>query len=1107
MNKISANILYNKLDDFIKKYYKNSILQGLFISLIILISVFLLATISEYFIYFSKASRTVIFSVFIFLFIYTLISFILLPTLSLFNIKRKISYKQAISIINKHFPSINDSLINSLELAQEETNNPLFSNQLLAATIEQRIKNLKPYNFTFAVNVKRKFLYAKILTSVVLTFFLFYFFFPSVINQGATRIINYKTNYTKPLPFDFLILNKNLQVHKGSDFVLKVKLSGKDIPKNLFVSFRGNEYLMKTKGNNIFSYEFQNVNNTIRFKISNEAFSTELFELSVLPIPVILDFNIALVFPPYTAINEKTLYNVGDFSIPKGTKVKFSFNSVNTDSLFLFFDDSIKFVAKKNQNNFSFTKRFYKSANYSISLKNENLYKKNILKYSIDVIPDMYPNIEFVSLIDSVDMNLHYFKGMINDDYGFTNLQFQYKLSPNVDSVFKVNIPINYNLNNQEFYFAADFKNLFKDASQINYYFVITDNDKIAGYKSTKSKTFQFSKPSKDSLHTLENKVNDEIEEKLQKGIMMAHELSQDIKEFQKQNINSNLTSWEKKKFLKNITDKQKELENILKSINKKNIDKNNFIKSFDKKNKEILEKQKKIDELLKNLLNDELKDLMKQLKELQKKFDKNKINQLSKKMNLSFEDLEKRLDRNLALLKKYQIEQKVDNAINEIKKLAEEQKQLSKETKQKSKSNKQLLEEQSSQQEKLNQVQKKYQEIKKENSELENKFNLDNFNKQFEEIKKQFQSGKEKLEKNQNRKASNSQSENSKQLNNLSQLMQDMMMQNMQQQNTVDIQQLRQILFNLLTFSFDQEDLVQQLKICKTNNPKYSLIVNSQNKLKENFVIINDSLYAISKRTMQLSSLIDKDVYKINSNLDKVIGELEERKKGKAQTSQQFIITSANNLTLFLSEALNSLKKMQKNGSKTGNKSCKKPGQGMPSLSQMRKGQQSLKSQLQSMIKQLKSGKGKPDQNALNKRLSKMLAQQEIFQQMINELSSNATREMKQTLQEINKGLQKNINDIINKNINPETLKRQNMIITRLLKAEKAEYEREIDKKRESQQIKTYKISNPKNLFEYKRENINFNEILQLKNLKLNSYYKKRYKNYLKELKTIVNE
>jgi hypothetical protein len=298
----------------------------------------------------------------------------------------------------------------------------------------------------------------------------------------------------------------------------------------------------------------------------------------------------------------------------------------------------------------------------------------------------------------------------------------------------------------------------------------------------------------------------------------------------------------------------------------------------------------------------------MKQLAELQKKFDKNKINQLSKQMQLSYDDLEKRLDKNLELLKKFQIEQKIDNAINDLKKLSEDQKKLAETTKHKNEDNNSLIKKQTSQAEKLSKIKKDYNSLKKQNSELENQFNLDSFNKQFDAIQKQFQEGLDKLNKNQNRKASKSQSENSNQLDNLSQSMQNMMMQNMQQQATVDIQQLRQILYNLLTFSFDQEKIIEQLRFCETSNPKYSGILNSQNKQKENFVIIRDSLYALSKRTMQLSSIIDKDVFKINSNLEKVLDELENRKKGTALSSQQFIITSTNNLTLFLSEALKSL-------------------------------------------------------------------------------------------------------------------------------------------------------------------------------------------------------
>ena len=1107
MKDFNSNTLYKKLDDFIKKYYKNLILQGIFISLIILSFVFFIASISEYFLYFSVTTRIFLFSIIILTALYTLVYFILIPLFRLLNIKKRITYKQAVSIINNHFPEFKDTLLNSLELIQINDKDKLFSNKLLFASIQQRINNIKPYNFTFAINVKRRFFFLKILISFIIAALIFYLFFPIVLKQGATRIINYKTYYQKPLPFQLSILNKSLNVQKGSDYNLKVKVTGKAVPEELYVSFKGNRFFMKKNTNNLFSYNFKNVNNKINFKLTNEEFSSDIYQLKVLPVPVIINFKIFLKYPNYTNLKSRIIKNVGDFSIPAGTIVKFQINSVSTDSLFFTFNDSINHIASKNKNVFTLTKTFYKSKKYSISLKNKHAFKKNLISYSIEVIQDMYPNIKVASVIDSIDMNLYYFKGVVTDDYGFTDLQFKYILSDNNDSVYSFSLPINKNLTNQEFYYATDFSQLTKKSNKVNYYFLVTDNDKISGYKSTKSQVFQFIKPNSDSLQSLENKTNESIEDKLNQGILLSHELSEDIKQFQKQNINSRLTPWEKKKLLQNIVKKQNDLQKLVNQINKKNFNKNNFVNSFTQKSKDILKKQQEIDKLLKNLLSPEIKELMKQIAELQKKFNEKNFNQLSNQMKLSYDDLEKKLDKNLELLKKFEIEQKVDNTINNLQKLAKKQKELSQSTKHKTEENESLKNKQKEQFEQFKNIKKNYDEIKKSNSELENKFNLNDFKKQFDEINNKYQKSIDNLSNNRNRKAAQNQSENSQNLQNLSQSMQEMMMQNMQQQASVDIQNLRQILYNLLTFSFDQEDLINSLKTCRSNNPKFSSIVEKQNKLRENFVVINDSLFALSKRNIQLASIIDKDVFKINSNLERVMSKLEDRKTGSALTSQQFIMTSANNLTLFLSEALKSLQKMQSSGAMAGNKKCNKPGQGMPTISQMRKGQQSLKSQLQNMLNQMKKGNGSFDPNSMNKRLAKMLAQQEIFQQMLNQLTNNSTKELHKALQQINQNVQDNINDIINKNITPKTIKRQNMIISRLLKAENSDYERGIDKKRVAEEIKNSKISNPRKLFEYKRENVNFNEILQLQNLQLKSYYQKKYKKYLRELNNKKNE
>ena len=72
---------------------------------------------------------------------------------------------------------------------------------------------------------------------------------------------------------------------------------------------------------------------------------------------------------------------------------------------------------------------------------------------------------------------------------------------------------------------------------------------------------------------------------------------------------------------------------------------------------------------------------------------------------------------------------------------------------------------------------------------------------------------------------------------------------------------------------------------------------------------------------------------------------------------------------------------------------------------------------------------------------------------------------------------------------------------MTRLLEAENAERERELDKKRESKEAFNKKISNPENLFDYKQLNSTFNENLRQSDLKLYNYYKNKYKQYLLKL------
>ena len=178
----------------------------------------------------------------------------------------------------------------------------------------------------------------------------------------------------------------------------------------------------------------------------------------------------------------------------------------------------------------------------------------------------------------------------------------------------------------------------------------------------------------------------------------------------------------------------------------------------------------------------------------------------------------------------------------------------------------------------------------------------------------------------------------------------------------------------------------------------------------------------------------------------------------------------------------------------------CKNQGKGKP-MGQMRDLQDGMKQQIQDMIEQMKNG-GKNPGGKNSEQLAKMLMQQEMMQQMLNDMmNSGISPESAKILQEINRMMEENLGDIINGNITPQTINRQESILTRLLQAENSEREREIDQKRKSNEAKNYKLSNPDAAFKEKEVEIRFNELLQMSNVKLRSYYKTKYKEYLKTL------
>lgn len=338
-----------------------------------------------------------------------------------------------------------------------------------------------------------------------------------------------------------------------------------------------------------------------------------------------------------------------------------------------------------------------------------------------------------------------------------------------------------------------------------------------------------------------------------------------------------------------------------------------------------------------------------------------------------------------------------------------------------------------------------------------------------------------------------------SEKLKNMAFSMQQMLNMNTMEQNMENIQNLKQILSNLIFLSFEQESVLADLSQVSPGDATLVDLNKRQRRIIDQSEIVKDSLYALAKRTPQINTMVNNELLSMNLNLDKSAEQMEEAQLPNARVSQQFVITSANNLALMLNEALDNLEK-QMSSSMPGNQQCENPGgSNQQQMDMLQQASENIKKQLEQMIQQMKNGKGQQ----MSQQLGQSLMQHEMMQQMLRELMNEGGvgSTAKETMKQIDKLLEENRKQLMNKNVNAEMVARQNLIKTRLLEAEKAERERDFDDKRESQTAEEF-YSNPAEFFEYK-EKKNFTiEFLENNSHKLNNFYNQKYKQYLNNMK-----
>ena len=941
-----TNFIYQKLELFIKKFYTNELIRGIIFFIGLGLLYFLFTLFVEYFLWLKPIGRTVLFWTFIGVEIFLLLRFILFPIFKLFKLKKGIDYKEASAIIGNHFTEVSDKLTNFLQLSDSDLHHN--KSELLLASIEQKANSLQPIPFGNAINFNTN---RKYLPLAILPILLFVFFYVSgnskIISQSLNRVVHFQDQFLPPAPFQFVVLNSNLQTEQNKDFIIRIKTEGKIVPENAMIFIGEESYFMETTKAGEFQYKIEKPLSNVLFHLEANAVSSSDYELNVVAVPSIANFEMQLNFPSYLKRKPEIIKGNGNAIIPEGTRVTWKINTQATQNV-NWKDLSSNFSFSKSENTFTFSKNIFQNTEYQILTSNANVKNYEKLNYQISVVNDQFPTISVNNAPDSLKMDKSYVLGQISDDYGLYKLQIVYYPKNKPESAKRGTIAVKSNLYDQ-FIFAFPSSLPVEQGVSYDYYFEVFDNDAIHNFKSTKSSVFS------NRIATDEEKQDQDLLQQndninsLEKSLKNQDKQISELDKLQKSGKEKETLEFKEQQKINDFIKRQNQQDKMMQEFAEKmkeNLDKT----KTDKKDEFKEELQKRLDNVDKDL--EKNKKLLEELKELNEKIQQEDLMEKMDKFKQTAKNQSKSLEQLVELTKKYYVQKKAEQLKDKLDKLSQKQEDLSNKEKENTKENQDEINKQ------FDQIKEDLQDLDKENKELKKPLDIPNNKEEQKSIDEDLKKASDELQKDKKATAKPKQKSAAKKMKQMSQKMEDSMEQGEMEQLEEDVAMLRQILDNLLAFSFSQEDLLAKFKTAKIGSPAFNKNLKIQQDLKLQFKHIDDSLFSMSLRNPKIGENLTKEIGNAQYNLDKSLETLVDAQVSKGVSHQQYTVSSANKLADFLSDILNNMQ-MSMSGEGPGKP---KPGQGEGmQLPDILKKQEGLAEKMKNgMKKGLKPGEGK---------------------------------------------------------------------------------------------------------------------------------------------------
>jgi hypothetical protein len=1068
------NALLERIDSARIKQKRISLFSGLFLSLAIFGVLFIVATSLEALFIFNSTSRIVIVLLLAVFVLPLLILKVAKPIYFLFK-KKYPADEQIAKIIGNRFPIIEDKLSNALQVYKIKRSNPHgFSGDLIDESINNIFEKTKNTNFLESIKSNVVLRYGKLFFVVFVLYLLLIFGGGKVFQNAQKRLIHPFSEFKEIPEIAIQVSPGHKQVLKNEPVEISAQVQGGKIRKlDLHLKEVNNEYhlthVLEPTADNEFKFIIEHIQDTTEYFLTAGEVSSDKYLLSVVELPIVKNFMVHITPPDYTRKSAEFLEeNIGDINCLKGSYAEINISSnkkLSRVSIIINDKKEVPLNVTLDSANGGF--RITEGGSYSFKLVDEEDFENSDpIVYRITLFEDIYPSIFITSPGQDIDLTEDLLLPLTieaEDDFGFSSLRLGYKIikmdTPFLDTTLKF-IALPAEIKDTEkisFDYLWDMTTLDIFAGDIvRYYAEIFDNDNVSGPKNSKSQIYSARFPTLEEIYAELDADQEQTSESFEGLYEKSKELKENINKLAEELKQNPELKWEEKKQVENVLENQKQLEKSLEEVREQLEQMVERMEKNDLLSLETLQKYSELQKLLDEVMTDELKEAIKKLQQAAEKIDEQLMKQAIEQLNFAQEEFLKNIEKTLNILKRLQIEQKLDELVKKAERLLQEQTDINDQLKKELSNNQknEICESQDKTKNKTADALKETEQLKDSMTEFSNmpQEMLEQMLKQMEQsgllekmqqLMSQMKSGDTQSAKQRGKSA---QSSLSKMLEMLKRAKKDMI-EKQKQEVMADLKRLSN---NILTLSKKQEGLLKQSKKLNSTSPQLTNRADTQQNLASALNRNVNIMGELSNKTFFVSSQMMSSMGQSLQNMNDALSQFEQRNMAKTTRSQQKAMVSLN-------EALKQIRAAMKELANAS--SAAGLGEYLEKLSQMAGKQQGINQQTM----QLGQG-GKPMSLGQQASMARLAAEQEALRKSMEQLQAEygERSEILGRLDQAGKDMEDVVKDLQKRNVSRRTINRQQRILQRLLDAQKSARKQDYSRKRRAETGKYYPALSP---------------------------------------------